>query len=161
MTNVRHGHLALALTFLIALLLTIMPLPEWARILRPQWYTLTLIYWCMAMPERVGIFTAFGLGLLVDVLTGTLMGMHALSLSVIAFVTILIHQRTRVAPMYQQMFTVLLLLILEKLLSIWIIGIISTAPSNLSYWASTLTGAFLWPWIYIILRDIRRRFGVH
>ena len=50
----RHGTGVIVLTFVIALLLTVIPLPDWARYLRPDWVGLVLIYWCMALPDRVG-----------------------------------------------------------------------------------------------------------
>jgi rod shape-determining protein MreD len=61
----HHGGSVIALTFLLALLLTIIPLPEWLRYLRPDWVGLVLIYWCLALPERVGVSTGWLMGLLV------------------------------------------------------------------------------------------------
>ena len=75
----HHGGGVILLTFVIALLLTVIPLPDWARYLRPDWVGLVLIYWCMALPERVGVTTGWFMGLLVDLLTGTVLGQHALS----------------------------------------------------------------------------------
>ena len=82
----HHGGGAIVFTFIIALLLTIMPLPEWARYLRPDWVGLVLIYWCLAVPERVGVITGWLMGLLVDLLTGAILGQHALALTVVAWI---------------------------------------------------------------------------
>ncbi len=111
----RHqGGSVIIITFIVALLLTIVPLPEWARYLRPDWVGLVLIYWCMALPERVGIISGWCAGLLVDLLTGAVLGQHALSLTVVAFLTIRFHQRVRLFPILQQATTVLVLLILHR-----------------------------------------------
>ena len=64
------GIIIIGLTILIALILMLIPLPEWAHSLRPEWLVLVLIYWTMALPHRVGIGTAFCCGLLLDVLRG-------------------------------------------------------------------------------------------
>lgn len=160
MNGRARGYWLIVLSFAIALLLTIMPLPDWARPFRPQWVTLTLIYWCLALPHRVGVITGFILGILLDVSTGTLLGQHALGLSLVAFFTIQIHQRVRVFPLWQQALVVLVLLIVEHLLSLWVLGAIGRRPPGLSYWLIPVIGALLWPWIYILLRDLRRRFRV-
>ncbi len=156
----KHGRLIVFISFGLALLLAVLPLPDWARAFRPQWYTLVLIYWCIALPEHVGVLGGWLLGLLVDVLTGTVLGQHALSLAIIAFIATSLHRRIRVMPRYQQMLTMLSLLAIEKLLSRWIVAITSDHPAPPMYWGGAVVGALLWPWVYIILRDLRRRFRV-
>ncbi|HDN69117.1 MAG TPA: rod shape-determining protein MreD, partial [Gammaproteobacteria bacterium] len=80
----HHGGGVIIFTFIIALLLTVIPLPDSMRYLRPDWVGLVLIYWCMALPDRIGVTTGWFAGLMVDMLTGTLLGQHALSLTIIA-----------------------------------------------------------------------------
>ena len=145
---------------LVALVLTIMPLPLWAQDYRPQWVALMLIYWCLALPERIGVATAWGLGIMQDVVSGALLGQHALSLSVLAFLTVRLHQRIRIFPWWQQALSVLVLLLLERLLSLWVIGTAGQPTPSPRYWIACLVGMLLWPWLYIVLRDLRRRFMV-
>lgn len=150
----------IALTFLVALLMMILPLPEWARPFRPQWVTLTLIYWCIALPHRVGVGTGFTLGILLDVLTGTLLGQHALGLSLVAFLAVQLHARIRVFPFWQQALAVLVLLVVEHLLALWVMGATEKTPPGLIYWVIPAIGAVLWPWVFVTLRDVRRRFKI-
>jgi len=91
-----RGFSIIAITFLISLVLSILPMPESLQLYRIQWTALVLIYWCMAVPERVGVGAGFLVGLLLDILTGTLLGQHALGLSVISFITIKTYRRVRV-----------------------------------------------------------------
>lgn len=156
----RRGGLVILLSFAVALLLTILPLPDWAQMLRPQWYTLVLIYWTLALPQRVGVGIGWLVGIMVDVLSGTLLGQHALSLALIAYIVLELHLRIRLFPLWQQSLTILVLLLMEKLLSLWVMGAVSQPTPPLSYWAPPLVGMLLWPWIYIILRDLRRKFQV-
>lgn len=156
----RNGGLIIFTTFFIALLLTVFPLPEPLRLFRPQWYTLVLIYWVLALPDRIGVGIAWGLGILVDVLTGTLLGQHALALSVIAYIALKQHQIIRLSPMWQQSLTILGLLLLEKLLDLWVNGALSRPTYDWRFWLSLIIGTLLWPWIYFILRDLRRRFQI-
>ncbi len=141
-------------------MLDVMPLPEWAVDARPAWIALVLIYWCMALPERVGIGIAWVLGLLLDVLEGTLLGQHALGLVVIAYITLQTHRRVRVFPLLQQAVLVGLLLLLYLLLALWVMGIVGRPIGQWSYWLPALTSMVLWPWIFIVLRDLRRKYNV-
>jgi rod shape-determining protein MreD len=156
----RRGTGIILLSMLVALVLTVLPLPDAVQALRPQWYCLVLIYWCFALPERIGVGTGWALGLIVDALTGSLFGQHALSLSLIAYLCITLHLRVRIFPLWQQSLTVLALLALERLLSLWITGATGRPTPPLEYWAPALVGMLLWPWVFIILRDLRRRFRV-
>jgi rod shape-determining protein MreD len=149
------------LTLLSALVLTIVPLPEWARPYRPEWVSLALIYWCIALPHRIGIGTGFTLGILLDSLTGTLFGQHALSLSLLAYLSHTFHTRLRVMPLGQQAWAVLLLLIIGHILNQLIIGATSRLSLQPGYWWIPLISALLWPWIFATLRNLRRRHRIH
>lgn len=155
-----QGGWVVLFSFVIAFLLTIIPLPEWPDRFRPDWLSLVLIYWCMALPGRIGVGTGWLVGLLVDAAKGTLLGQHGLAFAVIAFLTLRTHQRIRVFPLWQQALTVLFFLVVKQLLIFWINGIIGYPPQDFWYLAPALGSMLLWPWVFIILRDLRRRFRV-
>ena len=154
------SNMIIFVTFFIALLLTVIPLPEWIKPYRPQWVSLVLIYWCIALPHRVGIGTGFSLGILLDTLTSTLLGQHALGMVCIAFLAIQLHMRVRTFPLWQQALGILALLLLEHLCTYVIIDMTSQTPLNYSYWFAPLVGAVLWPWVFVTLRNVRRHFRV-
>ena len=144
-------------TFTIAIILAIMPFPTWAEPFRPDWVALVLIYWCLAVPERVAVGTGWLLGFLQDVLYGSLLGSNALGKTLVAFLTVRLHLQVRMFPRWQQAVSVLGLLIANQLLVLWIRGAIGQAPETFSYWTPSIVGALLWPWLFVILRDLRRR----
>jgi rod shape-determining protein MreD len=156
----HHGGGVIMVTFLVGLVLTIMPLPEWARYLRPDWVGLVLIYWCLALPDRVGVSVGWFTGLLVDLLTGSLLGQHAMALAIVAYLALKFHQRVRLFPIWQQSLTVLVFLVLHQLLTLWIIRFTGRPAPPWYYWAPSLTGMLFWPLIYISLRTLRRSFRV-
>ncbi len=155
-----QGRLTVVITLCVAMLLVIVPMPEWARPFRPPWVTLVLIYWVIALPHAVGVGSGFAAGLVLDALTGTLLGQHALGLSVVAFIAIQLHQRIRVFPFWQQSLGILALLVVEHLFSLWITGATRGVAPPLEYWAGPLLGALLWPWVFVTLRKVRRHFKV-
>jgi len=156
----KHGGRVIVLTFLAALFLTVIPLPELVRAFRPEWVTLVLIYWCLALPTRVNIGIAWLMGIVVDVLTGTLLGQHALAMAVVAFVTVKLHKQIRVYPLWQQALSIFTLVALGQLLVVWIKGIAGDSPQTWLYWMPSITSGLLWPAVFIFLRDVRRKFRV-
>ncbi len=160
MSSGGEGRLIIATTLCVAMLLAILPMPEWARPYRPQWVTLVLLYWAIALPHRVGVGSGFVVGIVLDVLTGALLGQHALGLSVVTFIAIQLHQRIRVFPFWQQSLGILVLLVIEHLLALWVIGATRGVAPGLTYWTVPLIGALLWPWIFVTLRKVRRHFKI-
>ncbi|KOR27749.1 rod shape-determining protein MreD, partial [Achromatium sp. WMS3] len=116
--------------------------------------------WTLALPQRINIGSAWLIGILQDVITGTLLGQHALAFSVVTFVVVSLHLRIRMFPLWQQSIIVMVLLFLERLLELWVIMATNQPIPSLWYWVPALTSTPLWPWVYIVLRDVRRRFGV-
>ena len=155
----QGGWLILA-SFIAGLMLTIIPLPDVLQYIRPEWSALILLYWCMALPQRIGVGVGWVTGLFLDVLKGTLLGQHALGLAVLAYLTLQLHQRIRVYPLWQQALTVLILLNLYQLLLIWFDGITGQPSKDFTYWLPPLTGMLIWPWVFLFLRHMRRRHKV-
>lgn len=156
----HHGGWIIIASFIIALMLTMMPLPDWAELLRPEWVTLVLIYWCMALPERIGVGIAWIVGLFLDVLHGAVIGQYAMALVVVALLTLKFHQRIRLYPIWQQALLVMIFILLQQLLVLWVKGIIGQSPGTWLYWLPSLTSMLFWPWIFLLLRDLRRHFSV-
>ena len=156
----KQGGKIVFATFVLAMILTIMPLPEFIRAYRPEWVALVLIYWCIAIPTKVNIGVAWIAGLFIDVLTGTLLGQHALALAVIAFVAVKLHKQIRVYPLWQQALSVFTMIALGQLLIVWIKGIVGESPQTWVYWAPSITSAIIWPWVFVFLRGLRRSYRI-
>ncbi len=156
----RSGGFAILVSFLIGLMLIILPLPGWAQDFRPEWVALILLYWSLALPERVGVGVGWLAGLFQDALLGTLLGQHALAFALIAFLALRLHQHLRLVPVWQQAIVVLGLLTVAQLVVFWVNGIIGRPAPDWQAWAAIPVGAAIWPLIFFILRGVRRRFRV-
>jgi len=155
-----RGAIALYLTFMTALVLEVFPLPVWAHQARPDIPLLVLIYWSMALPERIGIIAAVIMGVLTDVLTSSLLGQHALAYALSIYVVLIIHKRVRLLPMWQQALTVLVILYIERIVAALTLGITDGLFPNLLFWLPPVIGMFLWPWIFITLNEIRQNLHI-
>lgn len=162
MPRVRHnGGWVILVSFIIAFLLTTIPLPGWLADWRPAWVAMMVIYWCIVLPERVGVAIAWIFGLLLDVYTGALLGQNALGLSIIAYLTLRLHKRIRIFPPVQQSVLICIYLLLFQFFTLWIRGIIGVPPQHWTFWAPVLSSMLLWPIFFIIMRNIRRKYNVY
>jgi rod shape-determining protein MreD len=157
-----HATWVIFLSFFIAYLLAIVPFPDWAMNYRPEWVPMVLIYWVMALPYRVGIGSAWVTGITLDVLEGSVLGLNALGLVIIAYVTLSLHQRMRMFSSLQQAGLLLALLGINLVLSHWLqIVTGQTVASGLMFLMAALTSAIIWPSLFQLMRHIRRSFDVH
>lgn len=156
-TSKGRRRLVIGATFAAAVILSIVPGPAWSTVFRPDWVGLVLIYWVLAIPHRVGVGVGWLLGLILDVLYGSLLGQHALALALLAFLTLKLHLQIRMFPRWQQAVTVFVLLSLSHGLVLWIKGATGQAHASWSFWIPALVSMVIWPWLFVILRDLRRR----
>lgn len=141
----RESRLLVYSTSVIALMLTVVPLPNYAAVLRPVFIAVVVLYWSTMAPQVGGILLGFLFGLLLDVLKGAQLGQHALAMSFIAFLAVRLHLLTRAKPLFQQaLFAMVALLLYETLL--WAIDGWSGRPVHSpTRWAHAVTGALIWP----------------
>ena len=101
-----------------------------------------------------------GVCILLDVQQGTVFCQNALALAVIAYITIKSYQRLRVFPLIQQAVIVCCYVMIFQLIVLWIKEMTGTPPQTWTFWMPAITSMVLWPWLFIILRDVRRKFNV-
>jgi rod shape-determining protein MreD len=155
MSQLRY--LVIHASLVIALILMILPLPDWAQIYRPNWMALALIYWSMALPLRVGLWFAFFSGIVLDTSLGTILGQHTLALVVVVYLNLNFYQRIRVLALAQQAVYVFALLLINQVVVAWVEGIMGRPTPLMAYFGAPLVGMVIWPWVFVILRDIRRK----
>lgn len=151
------GNRVMVVSLLLALFLTLMPLPEVVEAARPYWIAMVLIYWILESGRLRHLGQAFVLGLLVDVLTGVLLGQHALSLLIISYLTDRFRNRIRFFPPWQQAAVVLALLFNDRIVQLWVVGLVGDTWPPWVWWLAPLAGMLLWPWLFLLLDRLRQR----
>ncbi|TQV75382.1 rod shape-determining protein MreD [Aliikangiella marina] len=152
------GTVAIVVSLFVAMLMNTIPFPDLVTLFKPDWVAMVLVYWVMALPNRVGVFSGFLLGLFVDVLEGSLLGINALSLAVVAFLIQMLYHRLRLFPRWKQAINVAVIVGIHRLLVVILSGLVEPVSTGISYWFPLVAVAIFWPWVFIILRDVRRRF---
>ena len=142
-------------TVFFAMVLLVIPAPELIRDFLPDWVSLVLIYWALALPTRMGVSLAWLAGLVVDLFTLGIPGAHALSKAVLVYLVKMLALRVRTYPLWQQSVMITLLLVLEVLM-LAIVDIVTDGGLGVLHrWTAVIVGGLAWPLVYVALRRSR------
>ena len=159
-----NGIWVIGLSLVAAMSLAVVSLPESIPselgYLRPEWVTLVIVYWVIALPNRVGIVVAWAIGLLMDVLLGTLLGQHAIAYMIVAYIAYTLYQRLRMFAIWQQSLVIFVIVGLNQLINFWIESIAGIVDWTMWYFLPSVISALVWPWVFLLLRFMRRSFNV-
>lgn len=142
----------MALTLFIGLMLNLLPWSGASLLLRPDFLAITLLFWSIREPLRMGIGVAWGMGLMVDVADGVLFGQNALAYSLAVFIALLLHRRILMFSPWQQTFYVLLLLLALQAMTLLIRLSTGVDFIGIGYFAASVSGALLWPLLTLLLQ---------
>lgn len=142
---------AVLATLVVALLLTLIPLPEQYEVWRPEWFALTFIHWALVIREKSSLILAFLIGLLVDVQYGSLLGQHALGFVVVTYAATRLGLRMTAEAVLQQFALILVVLAMYTLLNLWIEGVTGYTLGGWLYWGGLLSSLLIWPFYHMVL----------
>ncbi|MDG1732034.1 MAG: rod shape-determining protein MreD [Thalassotalea sp.] len=157
----RSNNFVIWVTVIVSLMLTIMPLPIGFDEFRPNWTLLVLIYWVLALPNRVNVLFAWLIGFIIDVLLGSVLGVNAFATALVVYVTANNFQKIRNFSLLQQSLIVGVFITLYHLSVFWIQRFVIDVDFSISYLKPVLTSIPMWPVVFLLLRKIRRQFQVH
>ncbi len=156
--RVGKDYLIIGISLLLGMMLTVLPLPNWAIWARPSWILLIVIFWAMVAPHRFGIGLAWCVGLFMDFLTGTLLGQQALLTCFTAYFIIKLQRRFMNMPIFQQMCLVLLLVGVNLVINRWVVLFVEHSPVYWKFWLTAFSSALIWPWLSGLLNIYQNRF---
>ena len=149
------------ITLTVAIVLTLLPLPYVLDLMRPYWVALVIIYWGLETQDHISLGLGFTVGILLDLLTASLLGLHALSLVILVYLVTRFRFRLRFFPPWQQALSVLALLVNDRIILIWITVLLGESLPTWKYWLPPLVAMFLWPWLFLLLDRLRARTRQH
>lgn len=141
----------LLLTVVVALILSVVPLPHYLAVARPAFLVLTVLYWSIAAPRLGGIGLGFFSGLALDVFRGAVLGQNALALSAVTYICVREHQKIRLKPAFQQSLIVFGTLLVYEFILFAIDGWSGHPMTTPLRWIHTLIGAIIWPLVSAVL----------
>ena len=146
----------LSLIFSVILTISTFPLGSFS----PDWTQLFLIYWILAAPLSIGLLSSWVVGLVLDVVLGSTLGINALMYTIISYLVFKIHHIARYITVFQQSIVIIAILLIKFTLVLWIDSILSINNYNISLYWSCLTSALCWPLVFYSLRAIRRKYNI-
>ena len=141
---------SIALSLVVALALTIVPLPDALDPYRPPWVALVVLHWCVRSPQRFGLTLAWICGLMLDALKGGLLGQHALAMLLAAFIVLKFQLRIRVFPVAQQTLTIAAIIVLYESVLIVIDGFAGKPVGGPARFFSVFGTLFVWPLMSVL-----------
>ena len=143
---------------LLTTILTIMPMPDFLNGITIEWVAMSIIFFSIMNVSLMGIFAAWIIGLLLDLLQGGLLGENALIFSVISYLSYRFRFQIRVYPDWQIMIVILFLLSFGNLISLWIKGFSGRILFVSEDWLSVVCAVLIWPIFMRILLALQSYF---
>jgi rod shape-determining protein MreD len=150
--NPRFIIITLFLALLLNMLLGLMG-QSWL----PDVLAMVLVFWTIHQPRRVGMFTAFVLGMAMDVHASTLLGQHALTYVGMSYLASMVHRRVLWFPVREQPLQLLPLFVAAGVIE-WLIRLIThDAWPQWPQLLAPLLQTALWPVCSHVLLAPQRR----
>ena len=143
---------------LLSIILMVIPVPDVLDQYRLPWLKMTVIFFSIFNISLIGIISVWFSGLILDIMTGGLMGENALILAVLSYLSYRFRFQIRVYPMWQIMLIVLMLLSLGELISLWINGVSGTMSFNIYDWINVGIAVLVWPIFMRVLEKMQSLF---
>lgn len=152
----KRSEIAIMVTVLVAVLLSMLNYHPSIQAMIPNWVLLIVIYWCLATPDQFSMFTAWGIGLFLDILDLTILGQHALSFALAALIVSAVSSRALHYSLWLQCLFVMGVSILVIGLEIWINHLAFGYEISTLNWQSGVVAGLIWPAIRTILNKVSR-----
>ena len=147
-------HLSIIGSLILAFVLSVFPIdPEW-RWLRPEFVVLIVIYWLVHEPQYFGLYVAWWVGLLQDIIQLDILGPNALLLSTVAYICQLFYRRIQNYGIWQQSGLIFVLIGVHSFFNHWINGLTDSDVSTPAILVNALITAFLWPLVVYLFKSL-------
>jgi rod shape-determining protein MreD len=157
-SNTHHkrqpGWVYIIITMMLAVLLTVIPVPESVKYYWPDWITLVVFYWVLVLPAHLGVMFGWINGLIEDIVNFSLLGQHALGKALTGTVAAMGFNKFRLFNFLQKMFLIVILQSISIAISAWTNHLAFSAPVVLQMWLPALTTALMWPLVSFLMDQL-------
>lgn len=140
-------------SYVIAFFLTMLvsSFEQWSFLV-PDYVALVMLYWLIRQPMHQPFWVIFLVGLLLDALFSTYLGLHAIPLLIPAYFIHLRHTQIDMLGAGQQFIIVFILLLLVRLIQSLLLFIFVNQSISFIYLLPAVIGALLWPFLGEVIR---------
>ncbi len=151
MIATRGLYLGFTLSLLLALIFSLLELPDLLAAARPMWVPLMLAYWALREPRLSALFPAFMLGIALDVMFATPLGQHALGLVILVYLVERLRGIFILFPLWQATFALIPAWALYSFLMFWIDGASHHQAFSWLRWLPVVSTTLFWPLLFSVM----------
>jgi len=145
----------LFLSLVAGIFVSIFPLPASVSGLRPELLCLLVVYWVTTAPQYFGVFFAWMVGMVQDVVEGVTWGGHASALAIVAYICLVAYQRIKNYSVWHQTLWVFVLVGFHQVMVNWVQGLAGYRATPMELILSTSVSALFWPALFYCITRIR------
>ena len=140
------------LFFIIALVMELAPWPTGFQAFKPAWLILVLTYWILAIPNKVSIGVAFLLGVIGDLLLGS---------TAFYFIAKNYLVLRNLSLWFQSLLVIIFVFFIRIAIFLVELFLHDAAVFNWQEIFGAVASGILWPWVFLLMRKIRRKVRLH
>ena len=144
----------IVVSILLAVMLSIIPLPEALQYAWPDWINLVVFYWVIALPSLFGVIFGWCNGLLEDIVSFSLLGEFALGKALTGFVAAMISHEFKYFNYLERMIIVFVLQSTNIAITSWVNLLAFDTPIQGVFWLSALATSLVWPLVVFTLDQL-------
>lgn len=133
------------ITIVIAVVLSVIPLPGHIKIAWPDWIALVVFYWVLILPSQLGVMYGWLIGLLEDIVSFSLLGQHALAKAFIGTIAAILSRRIHVFNFIEQIILVFVVQSVSIAIDATINNFAYSTPITAMMWQPAMTTCLIWP----------------
>lgn len=138
-------------TILVAVFLTVIPVPDSVQDYWPDWITLVVFYWVLVLPAHLGVMFGWINGLIEDIVTFSVLGEHALGKALVGTVAAISYRKFHLFNYIEKTFLILVLQSVNIGISSWTNHLAFDIPVEAVLWKPALTTALIWvPFAFLL-----------
>ena len=144
-------------SYLLALIIDTMVIMQQSSIIAPPFTLMTLLYWTAQLLKNTHFISAFILGLLMDAMLQSTLGVHSMMFIILTFVMLRYRLLFRSHSVIQQAFVVAFYLLFYQILTFLLLSPTLQPGQYSLYWSMPAIGFIIWPIIALTLRWLTQK----
>ena len=152
-----HDYVFFVVSVLVAMLLTLIPLPETGVYYQPSWILLVLIFWCCVAPKMLNLFWFWVIGLYQDLMLATPLGLSALIYTAVGYVFCRLNVQVSKYPYWQQSLFIALAALFQITVNALVMRSVGLPVAFWGAWPVLVVNALLWRLVYAMMYSIWRK----
>lgn len=154
--------LIILITFGISIVLDTISMPSFFEAIRPNWTTMTMLYWSIKLRTHFSVGSAWLMGMLLDISKSFVWGLHGFTFSLLCYLIKRYYPRINAWSLPEQTILIPFVFAGQSLIAIWVNGILGNSTPSFTHWIMPIiVSSLFWPIINILFNEVCDIFGIN